>query len=560
VSRRRPNLLAAALVLAGCGGEPGAPQAPAPPSAPPAPAPPQGRFLFTDIAKRAGITVPTPCGGKEKAHLLDSQGNGIALLDYDGDGRLDLFVPSGWVTEPGKVAARAPCRLYRNRGDGTFEDATERAGVGGDAWASGAAVGDVDGDGRPDLFVTCFGPDALYRNLGDGTFERVKDGPGIDGWSTGAAFFDADGDGDEDLYVAAYVDCTLRDVLDAKPTLDWNGAKVAFGPFGLKGKADAFFRNEGGGRWAEASKESGLEDLGSFYGFGVLAADLDRDGDVDVYVANDSNPNYLFRNEGGGKFREVGLWSGAGLSERGTSQAGMGVAAGDYDGDGLPDLFVTNFSRDTCTLYRNTGKGLFADVSAAAGVTPPTYLPLSWGCAFADFDLDGDEDLYVANGHIYPQADTAPASRETWRQRDLLLENRGGAFADATAEAGPGLAVVESSRGVAVGDLDGDGDLDVVVGHVDAPPSILRNDSPRRGSWLLVDAPAALRVEVEAGGRRQVRFRVRGGSFLSASDPRFHFGLGEAKSAASVRVVWPDGKESVLKDVAADRVIPVEKP
>jgi hypothetical protein len=521
---------------------------------------PPPRFRFADVAKTAGVTVPTPCGGKEKAHLLDSQGNGVALLDYDGDGRLDVFVPSGWATEPGKVVERARCRLWRNRGDGTFEDATDRAGVGGDAWACGACVGDVDGDGRPDLFVTNFGPDALYRNRGDGTFERVKDGPGIDGWSTGAAFFDADGDGDEDLYVAAYIDCTLQDVIDAKPTLDWNGVKVAFGPFGLKGKADAFFRNDGGGKWTEASEATGLRDVGAFFGFGVLAADLDVDGDVDVYVANDSNPNYLFRNDGGGKFREVGLWSGAALSERGTSQAGMGAAAGDYDGDGRPDVFVTNFSKDTCTLYRNAGKGLFTDVSASAGVTPPTYLPLSWGCAFADLDLDGDEDIYIANGHIYPQADAAPKSGETYRQRNLLLENRGGAYADATAAAGPGLQGVESSRGVAAGDLDGDGDLDLVVTHLDAPPSILRNDSPRRGAWLMVDAPGALRVEVEAGGKTRTRFRVRGGSYMSEGDPRFHFGIPDAKAENKVRVHWPGGKTTVIENVALDRVLAVKKP
>jgi len=563
VSRRRSALLlAAALLLPGCGGEPPAPVPASTPVPPPAgpPAPPEARFLFVDVARAAGVLAPTPCGGKEKAHLLDSQGNGLALLDYDGDGRLDLFVVSGWGTEPGKAVDRPGNRLYRNRGDGTFEDVTARAGVAGSDWGCGVAVGDADGDGRPDLFVTNFGPDALYLNRGDGTFARAKDPPGIDGWSTGAAFFDADGDGDEDLYVAAYIDCPLRDVLDAKPTLDWNGAKVAFGPFGLKGKSDAFFRNEGGGRFVEATKEAGLEDAGQFFGFGVAALDLDGDGDVDLYVANDSNPNYLFRNEGGGRFREVGLWSGAALSERGTSQAGMGVAPGDFDGDGLPDLLVTNFAKDTCTLYRNLGRGLFADVSARAGVTPPTYLPLSWGCAFADLDLDGDEDLYIANGHIYPQADTAPESRETFRQRNLLLENRGGTFADATAGAGPGLQVVESSRGVAAGDLDDDGDVDLVVSNLDAPPTILRNDSPRKGPWLGVDAPAALRVEVEAGGRKQVRFRVRGGSFLSASDPRFHFGLGAAAKADRVRVLWAGGGETVLENVEGNRLLRVKKP
>ncbi|MCI0588923.1 MAG: VCBS repeat-containing protein, partial [Planctomycetes bacterium] len=323
-------------------------------------------------------------------------------------------------------------RLYRNRGDGTFEEVPGAGGAAGGAWGCGVAVGDFDGDRRPDLFVTDLGPDALYRNRGDGTFDRVEGGPGIEGWSTGAAFFDADGDGDEDLYVAAYVEGSLDDVLRAEATLDWNGVKVAVGPFGLKGKANAFFRNDGG-RFVEATKETGLVDAGQFFSFAVAALDDDLDGDLDLYVANDSNANYLYRNRGDGTFREVGLWSGAALSERGAAQAGMGIAVGDPDADGLPDLLVTNFSKDTATLYRNLGKGLYADVSASSGVTPPTYHPLKWGAVFADLDLDGDEDLFIANGHIYPQADRAPKSGETFAQRNLLLENEGGKFRDATA-------------------------------------------------------------------------------------------------------------------------------
>ena len=237
----------------------------------------------------------------------------------------------------------------------------------------------------------------------------------------------------------------------------------------------------------------------------------------------------------------------------------MGVAVGDPDGDGLPDLLVTNFSKDTCTLYLNLGRGLFADVSAKTGITPPTYLPMSWGCAFADLDLDGDEDLLIANGHIYPQADRAAASHETFLQRNLLLENIDGNFRDATPGAGPGFEVPRCGRGLAVGDIDGDGDLDVVIANLDGPPTLLRNDSPRAGAWLLVDAPGAVKVAVEAGGKTRTRFAFRGGSFCSASDPRFHFGLGPVKTADSVRVTWRDGTVTEVKGVPVDRVMKVKR-
>jgi hypothetical protein len=558
------GLLAALAVAAACGEDDRGPAA-APPAAEGAArgASPPGvasRFRFVDRATAAGLRCTTWCGRPDKPHLLESGGSGLALVDVDGDGDLDLYVVNGWRIEGETVREKGRNVLYRNRGDGTFEDATEAAGVGDDGWGNGVAVGDPNGDGKPDLFVTNFGKDVLYLNRGDGTFGRDPDPPGIDGWSTGAAFFDADGDGDEDLYVAAYVEATLDEVLRAKPTLDWKGTKVMFGPFGLDGKANQYFRNDGGGRFVRATEEAGLEDVGRFFSFGVAAADLDGDLDLDLYVANDSNPNYLYRNEGGGRFGEMGLWSGAALGSGGESQAGMGVAVGDYDGDGRPDLCVTNFADDYTALYRNLGRCLFREVSAAAGVAAPTTKPLSWGVAFADLDLDGDLDLFVANGHIYPQADTTPGSGTTFAQANLLLENVDGRFRDASAEAGPGLAVERSSRGLAVGDVDDDGDLDLVVSNVDATPTLLVNETPRRGAWLVVDAPGALRVVAEAGGRTISRDLVRGGSYLSASDPRFHLGLGPVSKVDRLTATWPGGATRVEVDVPANRRVRLAPP
>ena len=546
----RPAALAVALALLAGGAPAGAVEGEAPADAP---------FWFVDTAAASGLTTPTWFGSRSKPHILESGGAGLALLDYDADGDLDLYLVGAWRLEDGRVAERGRNRLYRNRGDGGFEDVTDAAGVGDDGWGNGVAVGDADGDGRLDLFVTNFGPDVLYRNRGDGTFERSDSssgGPGLAGWSTGAVFFDADRDGDEDLFVVAYIDCTLEEVLTAKPTLEWQGQAVMLGPFGLEGAEDRYFENLGGGRFRDATEASGLVDAGNFYGFGVEALDVDGDADLDVYVANDSNPNYLFLNDGRGRFQEMGLWSGAALDGGGNAQGGMGVAAGDSDGDGDPELVVTNFWKDATTLYRNEGEALFTDVARETGVAEPSFMGLEWGTTLSDLDLDGDLDMVIVNGHIYPQADAVPEAGPGYKQRNLLLANQGGSFGDVTAASGPGFAVVESSRGLAMGDVDNDGDLDLAISNMDATPTLPRNDTARRGRhWLLVDAPGAVRVEARAGAARWVRHRIAGGSYLSASDPRFHFGLGAVERIDSLTVVYPDGRVVRSGGVAVDRIL-----
>lgn len=566
-------VLCLAPFLAALGPSPPAPSKPAPS--------PPGRFHFVDAAHQLGIQRVLYAGRPGKDHVLDSAGTGAAFLDYDRDGRLDIYVVNAWRLEGSRVVERGKNALYHQRPDGTFEDVTDQAGVGGEGqWGSGVTVADHDNDGWPDILVTNFGPNVLYRNLGNGRFANVAGRVGIEapGWNTAAAFFDADGDGDLDLYIASYIDCTLEDVLKAKPTLSWRGLElVALGPFGLKGAPDHFFRNERG-RFVDATQEVGMKDLALGFGFAVRAGDMDDDGDVDVYVANDSDPNYLYRNDGTGHFKEVGVTSFCAFDENGAAQASMGIATGDVDGDGILDLFVTNFAEDFSTLYKGLGNGFFSDVSRETGVGPITYRPLSWGTALADFDNDGDLDLVIANGHIYPQIDKHPEIVGNYRQRNLLLENRSlrddvpsgtppeTLFRDVTDQAGPGFQPARPHRGLAVGDYDNDGRLDILVTALDEPPALLHNEG-RAGSWLTVVCevpggtaiPIGTRVTVTVGGRKLSRDIAAGDSYASTHDPRLHFGLGKAERVDEVLVRWPDGARSVRKDVRARQFLVVKK-
>lgn len=527
---------------------------------------------FHEVAEAAGIDIVTHGGGLQKDHILESVGTGAAFFDYDRDGWLDLYIVNAWLLdeEPSQVRVRGRNRLYRNRGDGTFDDVTEAAGVGDDSWGCGVCVGDFDNDGHLDLYVTNFGPNLLYRNRGDGTFEDVSERAGVDdpGWGAGASFFDAEGDGDQDLYVANYVDCTEADVLAAERSLTWrHKAKVMVGPFGLRGGIDRYFRNNGDGTFTEASRESGLADVGEAYGLGVLASDLDNDGDVDLYVANDSNQNYLFRNDGTGHFKDVGGWCGAGFGESGAAQAGMGVDAADTDGDGLQDLFVTNFTHDYSTLYHNDGDLFFTDVTGAQPIRQDTYMALSWGCAFFDMDLDADVDLLIANGHIFPQVDGFPELEETYEQSFHLFRNDQATFHEVTDEAGPGMQIRSSARGLAVGDYDGDDDPDLLVTAMDRRPLLLRNDVVRRGTPLVVrltnrhGGPALnAKATVHAGGASQLREVRSGSTYQSQSAFDLYFGLGPVDTVDSLIVRWPDGRKSVRTHFVAQGVMEMAEP
>jgi len=502
-SMRKPALVAlgavlACIVVAGCGkqpqpaGESNRGQASREETGSP--------FHFVDVAAESGLTEVLWCGRAGKDHLLDSAGTGAAFLDYDRDGRLDIYLVNAWRLDGSEVVLKGRNILYRGLPDGSFRDVTNEAKVGGEGhWGCGVFAADYDADGWTDLLVTNFAPNLLYRNQGDGTFENVASDLGIEvpGWNTGAAFFDAEGDGDLDIYIAAYIDCSMKDVLDAERTLDWKGlAKVAFGPFGLTGAKDHFFLAADDGRYVDVTEKAGFDDKVLGFGFAVRAGDFDEDGDSDLYVANDSDANYLYQNLGTGLFREAGLWSGCAFSQTGAAQASMGVAVGDATGDGLLDLFLTHFADDYSTFYRGIEGGFFEDATAQMGLAQSTFTALSWGTVLADLDNDGDLDLVVANGHIYPQVDAHPQTGTSYKQKNQIFENRNGKLVEVTDEAGPGFQLAESSRGLAMGDYDNDGDLDLLITNLDAPPTLLRNDS-RCASWITIDAqvpPGSLQV------------------------------------------------------------------
>jgi hypothetical protein len=522
---------------------------------------------FVESSGPAGLDIVTDCGAEEKRHIIETLGSGVALSDYDNDGDVDLYVATAqtvaaWRTGEGRRANA----LYRNDGAGTFTDVAAAAGVDLKAWAQGTYFVDYDNDGDRDLFVTTWGPNVLYRNEGDGTFTDVSASSGLGAgsdWSTGAAFGDLDGDGDLDLYVASYCEFDLENPPFDGTTVLWQGIRVLPGPQGLRGVHDRLYRNDGDGTFSDVSSKSGILDIPlPHYGLGVVFSDFDLDGDLDVYVANDSVDNALWRNEGGLRFTDVAPIAGVSTNEAAKQQAGMGTDSGDYDGDGRFDLFVTNFSHDYNTLYRNDGGLIFTDTTFQAGFSDG-FSTLCWGTRFADFDHDGRLDLFVANGHVYPEVDAHPQLGTTFRQADSVYRNRGdGTFENLSRSPGSGLDRVESTRGVATADIDDDGDLDVVATHIGATPSLLLNHSGDAAAWVVLrltgresnrDAVGAV-VEIEAGGRRQTRAVNPFGSFLSQSSYDVHFGLGDAERIERAQVRWPSGSTDELAGLETGRI------
>jgi hypothetical protein len=560
--------LALALVLAGChGGDPAkAPEkapastASAPERAPAAPA----RVRFGDATAAAQIRFTHMSGRSGRRYYVEPHSGGCAAFDADGDGRTDLYAVDGGPLPGYTGAQKRSNRLFRNRGDGTFEDVTDRAGVAGRDYGFGAFPADFDGDGDEDLFVTNFGKNLLYRNRGDGTFEDVTAAAGLGlpaGWSTGAAWFDADGDGDLDLYVVHYVQYDLEHNVEC-----WRGGvKNYCAPADFQAEQDRFYRNRGDGTFEDATDAFGIAP-GNGKGLGALVHDLDADGKPDVYVANDETPKLLYHGLGGGKFEEIGLRTGLAVNMNGAVQAGMGIDAGDLDGDGRPDVVVSNFQDEGINDFRQQQPMLFTDRALSTGLGPESTRSLGFGVLLFDVDLDGDLDVFVANGHVWDNiADTQPLV--TYKQRNLLGINDGrGQLTESSREAGDAFARPDVTRGACLIDFDADGDQDLFLIHLDGDAQLLRNETAH-GHWLglvlegkgMNREALGARLRVTAGGRTQTlqNWRVRG--YLSTSERALHVGLGAAERVEKVEIAWPDGGTTSLADLAADALYTVDE-
>lgn len=523
---------------------------------------------FVNVARQAGITAKTIYGGaKNNKFQLENVGSGSAFFDFDQDGWLDIFQVNGTRLE-GFTTDPPTNHLYRNNHDGTFTDVTDKAGLRRTGWGQAVCVGDYDNDGWDDLFVTYYGEAVLYRNLGNGTFTDLTRKAGLsskDRWNSGAAFFDYDKDGNLDLFVANYINFDLK---KAKPLLcPYRGVMASCGHLGMPGGVNLLYHNNGDGTFTDVSEKAGITKTSGTYGLGVLVADFNNDSWPDVYVADDMAASALYRNNQNGTFTDIASEAGCAFSADGKAQAGMGVTAGDYDGDGWLDIFKTNFSDDTSTLYHNLGKDTFEDVTHSAGMGTVTRW-LGWGCGFFDPDNDGWLDLFLVNGHVYPEVD-ALQGLATYRQRKIFYRNqRNGHFEDISERLGSAVLEPNASRGCAFGDFDNDGDTDIVINAINSYPELLRCDSTSKNNWLTVKLigtksnrsgiGARLKCEVE-GHHPQIEEVRSGGSYYSQNDLRMHFGLGKAQTVKRLEIQWPSGAVETFKNLSVNQILTIKE-
>jgi len=545
--------------------------------------------VFTDVTAKAGLSkaVNTSGSATNKQLLLEEMGGGAAFFDYDNDGWLDIFLVNGTSLDPAVRERNPASYLFHNNRDGTFTDVSQQAGLIHSGWGQGCCVGDYDNDGFDDLFVSYFGRNVLYHNNGNGTFTDVSEKAGVTGssdrWGAGCCFLDYDRDGHLDLFVANYV--SYDPARAPKPGEAmyclYNNIPVPCGPQGFTGGTNILYRNRGDGTFVDVSEESGItrprgassmvfvgrnwQPTGS-YGMGAAAADFDNDGWPDIYVASDTAPSLLYRNNHDGTFREIAVPAGCAFDENGVAMSGMGVGLGDFDGDGWMDIVRTNFSEQVTTLYRNYGNGAFEDASIKAGLGVNRKY-VGFGVGFLDFDNDGWKDLFLANGHVYSQI----AGRKihlTYKEPKVLYRNLGnGRFEDVSAKAGPAIKAENLGRGCAFGDFDNDGDVDVIINNLDGPPTLLRNDGGNRNNWIMIKcvgvksnrSAIGARVRITTGARSQIDEVMSGSSYYSQNDFRLHFGLGSATKVDSVEIAWPSGLKESFKSLASNHLYVIQE-
>lgn len=532
---------------------------------------------FVDVAERAGLTAPIIYGGLDrKKYIIETNGCGVAFLDYDNDGWIDIFLLNGTRLEGFPTADKPTNRLYHNNRDGGFSDVTAKSGLARTGWASAVTVGDYDNDGFDDLFITYWGQNALFHNIGNGTFADVTAKAGLNTrdarWGSGCTFVDYDRDGRLDLFIANY----LRFDLAAAPepgkgaNCMWKGIPVNCGPKGLPTDTNLLYHNNGNGTFTDVSDASGISKVREHYPMTAVITDFNDDGWSDIYVACDSTASILYRNNRDGTFTDVAVETGTAYNEDGQAQAGMGVTVGDYNGDGQPDIFKTHFADDLPILYRNTGRGFFEDASREAGFDHTRYI--QWGTGLADFDNDGWADILTVTGNVYPEVEKY-FKDYPHRSTRLVYRNLGnGRFKDVTAQSGPGVRTPHSSRGCAFGDFDNDGDVDVLIMNMNEPPSLLRNEyssgASRGGNnWIELKligvksnrSAVGARVRVKAGGHLQCQDRSSQSSYYSHNDPRLHFGLGSNKKADQIEIRWPNGATDLIKDIAANQTVTIRE-